>query len=47
MKVIKGDLLKTELYQIAHGCNAQGAMNSGIANGNRCYKLLNESGNHD
>jgi O-acetyl-ADP-ribose deacetylase (regulator of RNase III) len=31
MKVIKGDLLKTELYQIAHGCNAQGVMGSGVA----------------
>jgi len=31
MKVIKGDLLKIELYQIAHGCNAQGVMGSGVA----------------
>jgi O-acetyl-ADP-ribose deacetylase (regulator of RNase III) len=31
MKLIKGDLLKTELYQIAHGCNAQGVMGSGVA----------------
>ena len=28
---IDGDLFETHCYYIAHGCNAQGAMNSGIA----------------
>ena len=27
----KGDLLKTEIPYIAHGCNAQGVMGSGVA----------------
>jgi O-acetyl-ADP-ribose deacetylase (regulator of RNase III) len=31
MKLIKGNLLETECYQIAHGCNAQGVMGSGVA----------------
>lgn len=31
MKLIKGNLLDTECYQIAHGCNAQGVMGSGVA----------------
>ena len=47
VKIVKGDLLKSDCQYIVHGVNCQGVMNSGIANGNRCYKLLNESGNHD
>lgn len=31
MKIIKGNILETECYQIVHGCNAQGVMGSGVA----------------
>lgn len=31
IEYIKGDLFKTELEVIVHGCNAQGVMGSGIA----------------
>lgn len=31
MKVKKGNLLESDCYYIAHGCNCQGVMNSGIA----------------
>ena len=31
MKYVKGDLLKAEEKYIAHGCNAQGVMGSGVA----------------
>lgn len=31
MKYIKGDITKTELNSIAHGCNASGKMGSGVA----------------
>lgn len=31
VKYIKGDLLETDLMNIAHGCNAQGVMGSGVA----------------
>lgn len=30
-KYVKGDLFKTPLLVIAHGCNAQGVMGSGVA----------------
>lgn len=31
MKFIKGDITETDLEWIAHGCNAQGVMGSGVA----------------
>lgn len=32
VKYVKGDLFATDLDIIAHGCNCQGAMGSGVAN---------------
>jgi O-acetyl-ADP-ribose deacetylase (regulator of RNase III) len=31
MRIVKGNLLDAPEYQIAHGCNAQGVMGSGVA----------------
>jgi hypothetical protein len=31
VKIVKGDLLKSDCQYIAHGVNCQGVMNSGIA----------------
>ena len=31
MRLIKGDIVDTELSEIIHGCNAQGTMGSGVA----------------
>jgi O-acetyl-ADP-ribose deacetylase (regulator of RNase III) len=31
IEYVEGDLLKTEIRHIIHGCNAQGVMGSGVA----------------